>query len=140
MSDTSFLKEKDQVYKRQDSASPLFSNAECSAVEPGLESRRRIYVRKCIVNSRHGDTINSRRAASPLMRLVEEEERWEAPDHHSGAFPQNWGGNEPNRIVTCMVLKATDKCRRHLALCHDKFREPRSGFCPSGGISNNKTF
>ncbi|GFX50106.1 hypothetical protein TNCV_772681 [Trichonephila clavipes] len=27
-------------------------------------------------------TLNSHRAASPLVRLVEEEERWEAFDHH----------------------------------------------------------
>ncbi|GFX50640.1 espin-like protein [Trichonephila clavipes] len=31
---------------------------------------------KCIVPSRHEGTLNSRRAASPLMRLVEGEERW----------------------------------------------------------------
>ncbi|GFX43261.1 hypothetical protein TNCV_2389691 [Trichonephila clavipes] len=36
---------------------------------------------KCIVPSWHGDTINSRRAASPLMRLMEGEEKWEVPDH-----------------------------------------------------------
>ncbi|GFW62845.1 uncharacterized protein TNCV_4451941 [Trichonephila clavipes] len=36
---------------------------------------------KCIVPLRHGCTLNSRRAASPLVWLVEEEERWEAPDH-----------------------------------------------------------
>ncbi|GFU07733.1 uncharacterized protein TNCV_4164281 [Trichonephila clavipes] len=45
--------------------------------------------------------------------------------------PQNWGGNEPNRTVTCMVLKATANDRRHLALCHDEFRGPRSGLCRS---------
>ncbi|GFX37251.1 uncharacterized protein TNCV_995261 [Trichonephila clavipes] len=36
---------------------------------------------KCIVPSRHGGTINNRRAASPLVWLVEVEERWESPDH-----------------------------------------------------------
>ncbi|GFX29411.1 uncharacterized protein TNCV_3997871 [Trichonephila clavipes] len=36
---------------------------------------------KCIVPSQHGGTLNSRRAASPLVRLVEGEERREAPDH-----------------------------------------------------------
>ncbi|GFX78644.1 uncharacterized protein TNCV_30841 [Trichonephila clavipes] len=37
---------------------------------------------KCIVPSRHGGTLNSRRDASPpLVRLVEGEERWESPDH-----------------------------------------------------------
>ncbi|GFS52759.1 hypothetical protein TNCV_2995591 [Trichonephila clavipes] len=36
---------------------------------------------KYIVPSRHEGTLNSRRDASPLVRLVEGEERWEAPDH-----------------------------------------------------------
>ncbi|GFU18429.1 uncharacterized protein TNCV_1981061 [Trichonephila clavipes] len=56
-------------------------------------------------------TLNSRRAISPLVRLVEGEERWEAPDHHQGVLPCNWGGSEQNRTVTCMVLKATDNDR-----------------------------
>ncbi|PRD21344.1 UNVERIFIED_CONTAM: hypothetical protein NCL1_51985 [Trichonephila clavipes] len=37
-----------------------------------------------------------------------------------------------------MVLKATANDKRHLALCHDEFRGPRTGLCQSGGISNNK--
>ncbi|GFT89937.1 hypothetical protein TNCV_1666501 [Trichonephila clavipes] len=36
---------------------------------------------KCIVPSRHEGTVNSRRAASPLVRVVEGVERWQAPDH-----------------------------------------------------------
>ncbi|GFU52762.1 hypothetical protein TNCV_1495771 [Trichonephila clavipes] len=36
-----------------------------------------------------------------------------------------------------MGLKATDNDRRHVALCHDEFRRPRSGLCRSGGIGNN---
>ncbi|GFW04262.1 uncharacterized protein TNCV_2670261 [Trichonephila clavipes] len=47
-------------------------------------------VGKCIVPSRHGDTLNSRRAASPLVRLVEGEERWEVPDHLQVVLYQNW--------------------------------------------------
>ncbi|GFS68517.1 uncharacterized protein TNCV_4584431 [Trichonephila clavipes] len=54
-----------------------------------------------------------------------------------GVLPQNWGGNEPNRTVTCMVLKATANDRRHLTLYYDEFCEPRSGLCRSSGISNN---
>ncbi|GFW45380.1 uncharacterized protein TNCV_4734871 [Trichonephila clavipes] len=69
-------------------------------------------------------TLNFRKAASLLVRLVEEEERWEAPDHPQGVLPQNWGESELNRSVTCMVLKATANDRRHLALCHDEFRGP----------------
>ncbi|GFW04485.1 uncharacterized protein TNCV_878541 [Trichonephila clavipes] len=49
---------------------------------------------------------------------------------------QNWGGIQPNRTVTCTVLKATANDRRHLALCHDEFRGPRSVLYRSGGISN----
>ncbi|GFV55488.1 uncharacterized protein TNCV_3776751 [Trichonephila clavipes] len=92
---------------------------------------------KCIVPSRHGGTLNSRRAVSPFERLVEGEERWEAPDHPQGIHPQNWGDTELNRSVPCMVLKATANDSRHLALCHDEFRGPRSGLCRSGGIGNS---
>ncbi|GFX21789.1 uncharacterized protein TNCV_2310681 [Trichonephila clavipes] len=92
---------------------------------------------KFIVPLWHGGTLNIRRAASPLVRLLEREERWEPSDHLQGVLPLNWGGNEPNRTVTCMVLKATANDRRHLELSHDEFRGPRSGLCRSGGISNN---
>ncbi|GFT03386.1 uncharacterized protein TNCV_2985511 [Trichonephila clavipes] len=73
--------------------------------------------------------FNSRRVACPLVRLVEGKERWEAPEHSKGVLPQNWGSIEPNRNVTCMVPKATANDRRHLALCNDVFRRPRSGLC-----------
>ncbi|GFU67801.1 uncharacterized protein TNCV_4684221 [Trichonephila clavipes] len=86
-----------------------------------------------------GGTLNSRPAESPLVRLVEGKEGWEGSDP-SGVLPQNWGGNEPNRTVTCMVLKATDNDRRHIALCHEEFRGPRSVLCRSVGISNNNVF
>ncbi|GFW90463.1 uncharacterized protein TNCV_76971 [Trichonephila clavipes] len=79
---------------------------------------------KCIVPSRHGGTLNSRRAASPLVRLVEREERWEALDHPQGVLHLNWGETELNRSVTCMVLKATANDMRHLAVFHDEFRGP----------------
>ncbi|GFW08568.1 uncharacterized protein TNCV_2775901 [Trichonephila clavipes] len=82
-------------------------------------------------------TLNSRRTASPLVWLVEGEERWEASDHPQSVFPLNWGGTKPNRTMTCMVLKATVNDRRHLALCHDEFHGPRSGLSRSGGIVNN---
>ncbi|GFX39712.1 hypothetical protein TNCV_2104561 [Trichonephila clavipes] len=63
--------------------------------------------------SRHGCTLNSRRATSPLM-LVEGEERWEVPDYLPGCSPSKLGWNrEQNRTVTCIVLK-------------DEFRVPLS--------------
>ncbi|GFY10119.1 DUF4817 domain-containing protein [Trichonephila clavipes] len=61
---------------------------------------------KCIEPLRHGGTLNSRRATSPLVWLVEGEERWEAPDLPQDFFPLNWGGTEQKRTATCMVLKA----------------------------------
>ncbi|GFU78566.1 uncharacterized protein TNCV_2301781 [Trichonephila clavipes] len=77
---------------------------------------------KCIVPSWHTGTLNSRRAASPLVRLMEGEERWKAPDHPQGALSQNRGGTEQNRTVTRMMLKAkaNDK-RKNLALRRYEF-------------------
>ncbi|GFW08127.1 hypothetical protein TNCV_2978941 [Trichonephila clavipes] len=53
-----------------------------------------------------GVTLNSRRVASPLVKLVEKEEKWEALDHLQGVLSQNWNGTDKNRAVTCMELKA----------------------------------
>ncbi|GFV63139.1 hypothetical protein TNCV_3025681 [Trichonephila clavipes] len=39
-----------------------------------------------------GGTLNSRRASSPLVKLVEGDERWEAPDNTKG-FSLKIGGN-----------------------------------------------
>ncbi|GFW82602.1 uncharacterized protein TNCV_3491741 [Trichonephila clavipes] len=61
---------------------------------------------KCIVPSRHGGTLNSRRAESPLERLVEVEKRWEAPSPPQGVLPQNCGGTVQNHSVTFLVLKS----------------------------------
>ncbi|GFX90814.1 hypothetical protein TNCV_3166451 [Trichonephila clavipes] len=70
-------------------------------------------------------TLNSRQAASHLVKLVEEEERWEAPDHSQVVVPQNWREKEQNRTVTCLVLKAkADDWRKTLALSCNEFRGP----------------
>ncbi|GFW31124.1 uncharacterized protein TNCV_2577061 [Trichonephila clavipes] len=42
---------------------------------------------KCIVPSWHGGILNSHRGASPLVRLVAKDERWEAPDPPPGCSP-----------------------------------------------------
>ncbi|GFW27471.1 uncharacterized protein TNCV_163141 [Trichonephila clavipes] len=78
---------------------------------------------------RHGGALNSRRAASPLVWLVEGEERWVAPGHPQGFLPLNWGETEQNRTVTGMVqkLRLTTGVTI-LALSLDKFRGPRSDF------------
>ncbi|GFU84711.1 hypothetical protein TNCV_2126521 [Trichonephila clavipes] len=57
--------------------------------------------------------LNSHRAASSLMRLVEGEEKWQSPDHPHGILHQYRGGTEPNLSVTCVMLKATANGRRH---------------------------
>ncbi|GFW90261.1 uncharacterized protein TNCV_2121281 [Trichonephila clavipes] len=67
---------------------------------------------KCIVPSRHGGTRNSRRASSPLVRLMAGDERWEATDTPQGVVSRNWGRTERNHTVTCMTLKATANDRR----------------------------
>ncbi|GFW30111.1 hypothetical protein TNCV_1054221 [Trichonephila clavipes] len=64
-------------------------------------------------------------ATKPLLRLVEGEEKWEAPDHPQGVVPLNRGGTEQNRSVTRMMLKAKANDRRKtLALHCDEFRGP----------------
>ncbi|GFX59473.1 hypothetical protein TNCV_2342091 [Trichonephila clavipes] len=55
---------------------------------------------KCTLPSRHGGTLNSRRAASPLMRS-------EASDYSQGVAPQHWGETELNHSVSSAMLKAT---------------------------------
>ncbi|GFU97938.1 hypothetical protein TNCV_2435021 [Trichonephila clavipes] len=61
---------------------------------------------KCKVPSQHGSTLSDHRATSLLVRLVEGEQRWEAPDHLQGVLPQNWPESELKRSVACMVFKA----------------------------------
>ncbi|GFV31819.1 hypothetical protein TNCV_4041521 [Trichonephila clavipes] len=65
------------------------------------------------VPSGHGDTLSRRRAASPLVMLVEVEERWETPDH-PWVSSRNWGGTEENRTINCFVgLDLMLSIRRH---------------------------
>ncbi|GFV52943.1 hypothetical protein TNCV_2876111 [Trichonephila clavipes] len=57
--------------------------------------------------------LNSRRAASPLVRLVEGEEMWEAPDYPQGILSQNWGETERNRSVTWKECSKLGRGRYH---------------------------
>ncbi|GFV82355.1 uncharacterized protein TNCV_3443451 [Trichonephila clavipes] len=77
---------------------------------------------KCIVISRNEVTLNSRRAASPLVRLVEEQERWRTSYYPQGVILQNWGATKQNRSVTFIALKAkaNDRCK-NLVLSCDNF-------------------
>ncbi|GFV97105.1 hypothetical protein TNCV_3526911 [Trichonephila clavipes] len=65
---------------------------------------------KCIVPSRHG--VNSRRAASSFVMLVEEEKGGRSFILPLHVLPQYWGGTELKRTVNCMVLKAKANDRR----------------------------
>ncbi|GFU86342.1 uncharacterized protein TNCV_2116951 [Trichonephila clavipes] len=76
---------------------------------------------KCTVPFRHGGFLNSRQAVSPFVRLVEGEQKWEAPDSQ-GVLRQNWGGNELNLTVTTWCSRLLLTTGVHLALCHDEFQ------------------
>ncbi|GFU47552.1 hypothetical protein TNCV_2442821 [Trichonephila clavipes] len=52
------------------------------------------------------------RPSSCKSSRVVEEERREAPDHHQGFLPLNWGETEQKRTFTYMVLKAKANDRR----------------------------
>ncbi|GFW52925.1 uncharacterized protein TNCV_2395041 [Trichonephila clavipes] len=80
---------------------------------------------KCVVPLGHGGTLNRRRVASLLVRLAEGEERWKAINYPLHVLPQNWGGTEPKRAVTCVVLKTTACDMRASNSYHDEFQGPR---------------
>ncbi|GFU34503.1 hypothetical protein TNCV_1992431 [Trichonephila clavipes] len=65
---------------------------------------------KCVVPLRHSGTLNSSRAVSPLVWLVEEIERWEVPDDSQVSFLKI--GVETSQIVLSPVswgLPQTEK-------------------------------
>ncbi|GFV54812.1 uncharacterized protein TNCV_3683371 [Trichonephila clavipes] len=70
------------------------------------------HTRQPSVPLRLGGTLNSRRAANPVKRFVEEAQRCETPDHLQGFLSQNWGGTDLNRTVICRVIKATVNDKR----------------------------
>ncbi|GFV44369.1 hypothetical protein TNCV_998931 [Trichonephila clavipes] len=79
---------------------------------------------KCIALLLHGVTLNSRRAASPLVKLVEREERWESP-YHPRVFSFKIGVElGQNHTVWCSKLRLTAGV--HLDLCRNEFRGSRS--------------
>ncbi|GFW35772.1 hypothetical protein TNCV_4436191 [Trichonephila clavipes] len=51
-------------------------------------------VAAAIVPLWHGGTLNSRRATSPLVRLVARDERWETPDPPPGCSPSKLRWNQ----------------------------------------------
>ncbi|GFW03367.1 hypothetical protein TNCV_472231 [Trichonephila clavipes] len=74
---------------------------------------------KCSVPSRQGDALNSRKSS----REVSGRKRGGKPLTTPLGPRQNWGENEKNRTVTCVILKvkANDK-RKNLTLSCDEFR------------------
>ncbi|GFW15475.1 hypothetical protein TNCV_4656151 [Trichonephila clavipes] len=80
---------------------------------------------KCIVPSRHGGTLNSRRAASPLVRLIERK-RGGRP---LTLPPQNWGGTKSEIVLSPLwYSRLWPTTGVHLAPCQDEFRGPRSDY------------
>ncbi|GFS70436.1 f-box only protein 38 [Trichonephila clavipes] len=73
-----------------------------------------MHVCKCIVPSRHGGTLNSRRATSPLVRLVDGE----------ALCSLKIGVESSQVVVTCMVLKATVNDRFELELVEEEYEIP----------------
>ncbi|GFU36882.1 uncharacterized protein TNCV_2670611 [Trichonephila clavipes] len=113
-----------ETQKRKTQAK-VFSEANCDAVGTGFKSRRRHGCLFLYSASVDGGTLNSSVAASPFVRLVEGKAKFVVLDHPESVLPQNWGGTEPNRTVTCMVLKAKANDRRkNLALHCDEFHGP----------------
>ncbi|GFY03262.1 hypothetical protein TNCV_1172221 [Trichonephila clavipes] len=80
---------------------------------------------KCIVFSWHGGTPNNRRAASPLMRLVAGDERWEAPDLPPVCSPSKFGWNRA-KPYGHLLSRLRPTTGVHLALCHGEYHGPRS--------------
>ncbi|GFV95359.1 hypothetical protein TNCV_4573611 [Trichonephila clavipes] len=74
-----------------------------SGFEPGPVGRKRDTLplenglNNIVSSVKYAFALNSCRAASPLVRLVEEEEMWEASDNPQGVLPQNWDEIELNR-------------------------------------------
>ncbi|GFX59290.1 hypothetical protein TNCV_4217061 [Trichonephila clavipes] len=85
----------------------------------GLKLRKR-YLQKCLCGIEI--TLNSHQTQSPLVKLVVEEEKWEALDYPKGILPQNWV--EPSQIVLSLArfskLQLTTGVQ--LAPGHDEFR------------------
>ncbi|GFV58060.1 hypothetical protein TNCV_538731 [Trichonephila clavipes] len=57
------------------------------------------------MKARHRINLNSCRATSRLVRLVEGKGKRVVPDHLQGVFPLNWVGIEPNRIKVRLVQR-----------------------------------
>ncbi|GFU79875.1 hypothetical protein TNCV_577551 [Trichonephila clavipes] len=87
----------------------------------GLNAAEDLDVCNCKEPSRKGGILNNRKASSPLERLVDGEERGEAPDHLHVVLPQNWGETEQSRIVICMMLIAKANDRYNLMALHFKY-------------------
>ncbi|GFX75278.1 hypothetical protein TNCV_3043001 [Trichonephila clavipes] len=82
------------IIKEDNLPSCQWSLGRINIIYPGKDSKglgsnpgEDMNVCKCILPSRQGCTLNSRQAASPLVRLVEGEERWDEFDHPPECSP-----------------------------------------------------
>ncbi|GFV26394.1 hypothetical protein TNCV_5087071 [Trichonephila clavipes] len=80
---------------------------------------------KYIVPVRHGVTLNSHQTTSPLVRLVEVEDRKEVPGNLQRFTPQNWGGTEPNHSISCWCSELRLTTGVYRSLRRNDFRGPR---------------
>ncbi|GFU34679.1 hypothetical protein TNCV_1993901 [Trichonephila clavipes] len=92
--------------KYVEKASYLQSLNKCFWKGLGYNLGEGLDVCKCIATLLHVVILNSRSAASPIVKLMEREEKWETSDHLKGVLRQNWGCTELKCTVTCVVLKA----------------------------------
>ncbi|GFU65922.1 uncharacterized protein TNCV_1465161 [Trichonephila clavipes] len=106
----------------------MVSDDDCCVTGPRFNLGEDRDACKCIVTAQHEDTLNIRQATSSFVRLVEGERGGKPLITFQFLLPQIWVGTELNRIVTCMVHKATANDRHNvLPFYHDEFRGPRSG-------------
>ncbi|GFU27809.1 hypothetical protein TNCV_449321 [Trichonephila clavipes] len=86
-----------------------YSDADCCAVEHGFESRRRHGCSQMYSAFAAGGYSKQPSSRSPLVRLVEGKERWEASDHLQGVLLKI--GVEPSQNVLspvwCSKLRLT---------------------------------
>ncbi|GFX28333.1 uncharacterized protein TNCV_596461 [Trichonephila clavipes] len=72
-----------------------------------------------------GGTLNNCRAASPLVKLMEEEDRWKASDHPMRCSPSKLGEPSQKVLSPAWSSKLRIMTGVHLAPYRDEFRGPR---------------
>ncbi|GFW64028.1 hypothetical protein TNCV_707331 [Trichonephila clavipes] len=101
----------------------VVSDADCCAAGPGFESWRK-YGCLQMNSSAFAAWGNSKGPSSrkSCREVGGRGETMEGPCPLQTVLPQNWGGTESNRTLTCMVLRLRITTGVHLASCHDECR------------------